>query len=331
MIEEGKEMHTLSEICRAWELAPILSATTPATGTIHNITILETKEARYVLRAYKYALKERQRIVCEHALTTYVQAHGFSAIAPLALPSGETILEYEGRFYALFPYARGQQISRQHLTSPEMISAMGQCLAHLHRILNRYPYDNILPLSCHVERQETLSQIETLEATIQHKASLDTHDQQALMLLRQRREWLSTASPIDPQGFLALEQQVIHGDYQETNLFFAEKQVSAIIDWDKACIAPRAYEILRTLHYVFHLDPVRCQIFLTAYRNVFPLSSDDLDEAAKFYGWLQDTSVWLYTAYYLKNNFRVAVFFPSGPFVPFEKLWRTVRQYIREI
>ncbi|GHO59244.1 hypothetical protein KSB_77190 [Ktedonobacter robiniae] len=79
MTSEEKEMHSLSEICRAWELAPILTAAKSATGTIHNITILETRETRYVLSGYKYSQKERQRIVCEHDLTLYVQAHGLSA------------------------------------------------------------------------------------------------------------------------------------------------------------------------------------------------------------------------------------------------------------
>lgn len=52
----------------------------------------------------------------------------------------------------------------------------------------------------------------------------------------------------------SLEQQVIHGDYQEINLFFEDGKVSAVIDWDQSYVAPRASEVVQTLHYVCKLE-----------------------------------------------------------------------------
>jgi aminoglycoside/choline kinase family phosphotransferase len=47
-----------------------------------------------------------------------------------------------------------------------------------------------------------------------------------------------------------LGAQAIHGDYQSTNLFFAEDQLCAIIDWDQAYVASPAWEVMRTLDLV---------------------------------------------------------------------------------
>ncbi len=92
-----------TEISGIWHIPPIISTAAPSTGTIHQITLLSTNEGNYVSRAYHYTQKDCVRIVHEHATSAYVQAHGLPAVAPLFLPSGETILEHEGRFYRAAP------------------------------------------------------------------------------------------------------------------------------------------------------------------------------------------------------------------------------------
>ena len=139
------------EISSAWHLSPILSTATPSTGTLHRILLLSTRDANYVLRAYRYAPKDRSRVAYEHAIAQYVQAHGLPAIAPVPLPSGETILEHEERFYALYPFARGEQISREQVTDPEIIAAMGRCLGQLHQLLSVYPSARVRSQSFTVE------------------------------------------------------------------------------------------------------------------------------------------------------------------------------------
>src|SRR5579883_119546 len=312
-----------AEICNAWNLPPILSTTAPSTGTIHQITILSTTEAKYVLRAYRYAPKDRARIVTEHAVSSYVQVHGLPAIAPLPLPSGETILEHEGRFYAIYPFARGQQIPREQVTSHDIIAAMGHCLGALHQLLAAYPPEQVRSQSWSVDPSTTFSKMERIEAVIAEKASSEPFDQQILAMLAQRKAWLTTTPPVDLQPFTSLPRQVLHGDYQETNLFFTDGKVSAIIDWDQAYIAPRTWELIRTLHYVLNLDALRCHTFLKAYREVFPLSFEELDTTAKAYGWIQAHNLWAYTSFYLDNNQRVRHLLQSS-FTPFAESWAAI-------
>lgn len=113
--------------------------------------------------------------------------------------------------------------------------------------------------------------------------------------------------------------------HRTTNLFFADGKVSAIIDWDQAYTAPRAWGILRVLHYVGKLDPDFCRAFLAAYRQVLPLPQDELNAAAEVYGWLQAHNLWVYEELYLRGNARVRGFLePHGRFVPFAESWALV-------
>jgi homoserine kinase type II len=317
-------MIDLSGPCRAWNLPPLLSTEVPPTGTIHHIQVLNTSDGVYILRQYRYSLAERWPIECEHALSTYVQAQGLPASAPLPLPTGETILEHERYFYALFRCVRGSQLSREQLTLREAV-AMGRFLGELHHVLHHYPHHLVPHRSFNVDRAATFLKIEELERAIRSRSRVADVDLQILAQLSQRRTWLTSASSVDEQDFSLLEQQVIHGDYQETNLFFEQDNISAVIDWDQAYVAPRAWEVVRTLHYAFKLDPALCQAFLDAYNSVFSLSFADLNAAASLYGWKRANDVSHYEEIYLKNNERMQTFLqPGGRFTPFIERWSSL-------
>lgn len=322
-------MLDLSALCRTWNLPPILSTWIPETGTIHQTLLFKTATKSYALRAYRYTPSERGRIEIEHALIAYVKARGLPTLAPLPLPGGATILEQDGHFYALFPFAQGHQTPRSRLTSGEA-RAMGNFLGHLHQVLRAYPHEQVSQQQFTFDLETTLATIENLEKTIRALPTRSDEDEQVLSRLVERRSWLITASPVNMEKFLALEQQVIHGDYQETNLFFENEQVSAVIDWDKACVAPRSWEVLRTLHYALRLEKAACRAFLDAYRRILPLSSTDLEITAEAYGWMQAHNLWLYKAIYLEDNQRVRAFLGPGPFVPFAQEWSMLRDSLYE-
>ncbi|EFH85676.1 phosphotransferase enzyme family protein [Ktedonobacter racemifer] len=315
------------EICATWNIPPLVSVQKPLTGTIHNVFLLTTREAKYVLRIYSYPPEKRFRIVNEHAIARYVQSHHLPAIAPLPISSGcETFLERDGHFYALYPFAQGEQLSRAMLNSNqshvgEIISAMGHSLAEVHLVLSSYCLPTTRPLSLVVNREQTIAKIEELEIVIPAKEALDDLDQRVLSALRARKQYLLTASDVDVSELNALPWQPLHGDFQETNLFFSHGRVSAIIDWDQACSGPRAWEILRTLHYVFALDPSRCQRFLEAYQQVFPLPMEVLHLTAKVYTWVQLNNLWGWRSYYLDNNQSLRQLLSTSDSQPFTTRW----------
>jgi homoserine kinase type II len=166
-----------------------------------------------------------------------------------------------------------------------------------------------------------LKRIEEIEAIIRSQPCKDDVDRQALTRLVQRKTWLTTTSPVEAANLLNLEQQVIHGDYQESNVFFYGGQISAIIDWDSTYPAPRAWEVVRALHYLFGFDGVASHRFCNAYCQVLPLSLADLEVAAAVYGWIREHDLWVFEELYVKGNRRVRPFIRPGNFVPLAHRW----------
>ncbi len=314
-------MFDLDAVRAAWRLPSIRTSWSPETGTIHQTRLFATDDGqRYAWRVYRYMAEEHERILQEHALSAFVRAQGLPAITPLALPTGAAIFEHEGRFSALFPYAEGYQMRRGQLTTNE-IAAMGRCLGELHQVLRDYPGNLLVGRPFEIDQPAILAKLDALEQAIAAR-NLEEPQRRVLSLLAQRRAWLREANTPDMQAFFNLEVQPIHGDYQETNLFFMDGKVSAIIDWDQAYTAPRAWEILRALHYVGKLEAGFCRTFLAAYRQILPLAQDELNTAAEVYGWMQAHNLWVYEELYLRGNTRVQGFLePHERFVPFAERW----------
>lgn len=273
----------IARLLRNWTAEPLRGLQVPEAGTINQTFLLKTPAGRYVLRAYRPV--EREHVEREHHLVAYAQARGLPAPAPLPLLDGGTILERDGRFYALFPFISGRQVRREDLSASE-IAAAGRFLALLHRTLRAYPLEmarqRTLTVGEH-DRVTTLMALDRLEEIICLRKPLSESDEVILSHLRVRREWVKRADLGSAPGFSRLEQQIIHGDYQETNLFFSGSEVSGIIDWDQAYRAPYAWEVTRALHLMFQFEPAPSQQFLAAYREVLPLSLPDLEAAAVTY------------------------------------------------
>jgi homoserine kinase type II len=310
------------ELLDAWAIGPVVAARAPDSGTINRTLLVDTARGSYALRAYRH--RDRAPVEREHAVIAYACAHGLPAVAPLPLPGGATILQRAERFYALFPRAPGRQIGRAELR-PAEIAAIGGCLAVLHRELCDYPADRVARRSFAVERDAVLAQIAGLEQTIRARPHVDDFDRRALLALAERRVWIERAGATKPADLTALDQQLIHGDYQETNLFFERGAVSAIIDWDQTYLAPRAWEIARTLHLIWNFASDPCRVFLAAYRAELPLADADLDIAATYYGWFRAHDLWIYNTIYDEGDDRKRPFVESDGFVPLIDRWTALR------
>jgi homoserine kinase type II len=313
-------------VLAAWNLGEVRSSIMPATGTIHQTLLLQTTTGDYVLRAYCY--RDRRRVESEHSLITHVRQHGLPAVAPLPSRHGTTTLEQAGHFYAVFPRASGRQLDRQEFGPTEM-AAMGRCLAILHRALASFPHDRVSHQSWAVDTATTLAGIATLEAAISARPARDEVDRHVLVQLAERRAWLLTNAGGAYVDFQGLDQQVIQGDFQQTNLFFDNARVSAIIDWDQAYVAPRAWEVVRALHLVFEFDPGPCHTFLDAYRAEAPLTLAELEIAAAAYSRMRAHDLWRYEAVYLEDNDRARRFLRPGHFVPFSQPWSRLSATLR--
>jgi homoserine kinase type II len=307
----------------AWRIGTILNLQVPDTGTIHRTVLVDADQGSFALRGYRY--KTRRRIENEHALIRHAAANGLPVPLPLPLPDGRFILEYEGRFYALFDRAAGEQRARDDL-SPREVAAMGACLSRVHQALQDFPAEHVQARSLGVDSSAALATIARVETAILAQPARDVWTLERLRRLQGQRDWIERMHGHDPPSLAGQSTQVIHGDYQQTNLFFRDGEVSGIIDWDQAYVAPRAWEVVRTLHLVWDLAPQSCGTFLAAYRGGATLDDADLDLAAAAYGWMRGHDTWSYEAYFLDGNTRVRTFMSPPPFVPFAEQWALMRR-----
>ena len=304
-----------------WDLGTVLSAAVPTSGTVNRTVLLQTSAGAFVLRV---SCREAGRVAWEHECINWAAEHGLPACRPIPLPGGGTVLERGGTFYALFPFALGRQVMRGEL-STDQARAAGSCLARIHTAFQTFPAERTRVKNLDVNISAALASIpRIIEEAIQ---GLPIHTETEVVALGQlagRRDWLRRSWHLAEglQGRLAaLPQVVLHGDYQETNLFFDGGSVSAVIDWDQSGLAARGWEVVRALHLMLALNPELCRSFLGGYRGVLPLPEDELQEAAACYGVLADSNLWVYQAAYLEGNGRAKRFIGPGPFVPFQVQW----------
>ncbi len=312
----------VTSVLATWRLPAPTTVSTPLTGVTHETLLLETTAGAYALRTYRYT--DRAPIEHEHAVILHARGQGAAAIAPLPLPAGETILERGGRYHALYPRARGMQLRRDDLGIAEA-ALMGQCLAEVHQALRSFPGESAPRRSNSISQEQTLADITMLEQSIRARPTLDQVDHWALARLAGRRAWLVEAATVTLPDLAELEHQVLHGDYQESNLFFEGGQVSAVIDWDHSHVAPREWEIVRALDLVFKLQPRPARAFLCAYQQRLPVALSDLDLMARWYSAVRAHDLWLFKAVYLEGNERARRFIYPGAFVPFGERWASSR------
>lgn len=312
-------------ILATWQLGVPDALVQPASGTINTIVRATIAGHDYYLRQYRHP----ERAPTEHAVIAHIQARDFPVVAPLPLPGGATFLDRDGERYALFPAAPGRQYARTELTPP-LLAAMGQNLAALHRALRDLVCDDIPRRVIAHDRDATLAALAGLRAAIGRRDGADPLDRIALARLAGQQAWLERHSRTTPPDPAILEEQAIHGDYQETNLFFDGDAVCAVIDWDNTCLASRAWEVVRVLDYVCAFTPALSQPFLDGYRSRQLLSLAELDRAVAAYGLMRAHDLWLYSEYFLHGNGRVGRFITPGGFVPIADRWAMLRPHLAD-
>ena len=304
----------------SWSLGTVLSAAIPELGTVNRTVLLQTSVGAFVLRI---SCREQQRVEWEHECITWAADHGLPVCRPIPLSGGGTVMAHAGVFYALFPLAQGSQIMRAEMNT-EHAWAAGYCLARIHTAFQTFPAERARVKNLAVDISAALGNIPRIEDAIQALPIYAETEAAALEQLAGRRDWLRRTEPLASgvrKRLGLLPRTVVHGDYQETNLFFADGQVSAVIDWDQSGLAARGWEVVRALHLMLGLAPDPCRAFLDGYRAVLPLFEDELQEAAACYGVLADSNIWVYQAAYLEGNGRAKRFIEAGPFIPFQVQW----------
>jgi homoserine kinase type II len=299
-----------------WDLGAVRALEEVQGGSVNRVFRAVTERGTMYLRVYR--TKELEVVQREHALIAYVARTELPAVVPVASRAGETALWIDETPCALYPEADGAQVGKRELGTDHAAMA-GRMLARLHACLAELPDAGYRRFTLRWPRRAWIERLAAIARAISERAEPSEADARVLRRLDAQRAWLADercAHEYTPSA----QPQVIHGDYQHENLFFAAGEVSAVIDWEQASFMPRAYEIVRAAAYMFDAAPEPTHAFVQAYRSVLALSDEELDDGARAWGCMSDHYVWALEEVYLHGNERARRFIPDG-FRPFEEMW----------
>jgi homoserine kinase type II len=314
-------MTVVEDVLRHWHVTP-REVARPGLGTMNEIYLVDTQEGKLVLRGHR--LPDRAAVEFEHAAMGTARAAQVPAPTPLRSTTGDLVVAHERRWWSLLTWMAGDQPERGTHTLRQA-KAMGAMLGRVHAALESLPTPAGSPRSAE-PTAETVRRTEELLSHIDGLADAGADEAAAHRWLAAQRDWLRlhTDDPEPKPG----PEQTVHGDYHDANVVFEGDAVSGVLDWDKADRGSPLEELTRAMHLSFALEPRRCRAFLAGYRTVRPVETDELDGAARRYGFRRDRSIWLFDELYRGGNERLRPLLNDRPFAPFEVSWEAVRHQL---
>jgi Ser/Thr protein kinase RdoA (MazF antagonist) len=308
----------IKEVISAWSVTKVHSITTPNTGKVNTTIIIDSPQGKFAFRKYNHT--DQLRVQRVNAVIQFAAAHGIPAVCPIPTQTGENILLLPTGLYALFPYIQGEHPTRDTLHI-KRIEEMGRFLGQLHNVLKVYPLSQVPERHFQVNPEETLTVIKALKKCIEEREGAHPTDAYALKRLKGKKAWIESG-PQDPiPNLQRMEQQVIHGDYQVSNLFYYDDTIKGIIDWDGTSSAPRLWEVVRCLDYEFGFQIEPSLVFLRKYNAGNPIDLHQLNLMAHCYGYVEDQKLWAFQAVYFRGEDRARIYLKPGEFIPIVKRW----------
>jgi Ser/Thr protein kinase RdoA (MazF antagonist) len=319
----------IKEALKEWSVGPVLEVARDPHGTINQTWLITAETGRYALQLSAQKDASRLQRLCD--LLAFASDAGIPAIRSLKTIDGKFFVQRDDGFWMLYPFAPGFQTDRDVMT-PEQDRGMGRCLAKLVEALSDCPEHLGRRRSPGVNVEKSLEEIERFERLIRDYPNPAEYETYALDRLDGRRKWILDHADENTSGIDDLPHQVIHGDYQEKNVFFNEAgDVVALIDWDNAWMGPREWEIFRTLNFVMSFDPVRGKTFVDGYLEFGDLDFEALDRAAWAYGVSRTHSLFIFEEIYDRKSDRIRRFLNPGPFQPVYDRWVPLKNALDEL
>jgi len=270
---------------------------------------------KYFLRQYraKYTRKEIEEV---HRIKNFFAENDIPIISPIRTKSGETFFEFENRFYALFPFVEEKVIEAKDL-SLKSIKSIARMLAKIH-LLSKNGFPKLTEDRTNIFNKEKCLKLgKKLLKITEEKAERDDFDNLALEVINFKLDLIEKNTITFDSLDLSFDH-LIHGDFHEMNLFYEKNgEVKYVYDVEKATVAPRAYEIARSLDYICLTDFKdknfkKAQEFIKSYRSVYPISDEEFKKGYLFYEMKRIHNFWIEEAHYLDDNKRTDVFYRSN-------------------
>ena len=264
-------------------------------GVIHQVTPLSAGNRRapkmvIISEQGKFLLKRRPkgkddfyRVAFAHAVQTHLEKRDFP-VTPLMTTRDEnnTILQLNNHIYEFFRFAAGLRYDG----SAEATVDTGRQLAKLHLYLADFacewkPLKGSFHDSTTVRRHlKTVGADKMAGPDKKLQATAET-----LIVL-----YNNSSVRVSELGYDSWAEQVVHGDWHPGNMLFAERRLSAVLDFDSVKIAPTVTDLANGMlqfsivgnrpnpaDWPDYLDQAKLVQFLNGYREEIKLKPNELN------------------------------------------------------
>lgn len=303
-------------IVKNYHLTSVYTATPVTTGFLSENYVLQTEREKYFLKQYRYV--KPQTVAAVHAAKFFFAQANVPVILPYRNKKHDTFFAFENKYYSLFPFVEGRHLQRGCF-STQALHTTAEMLAKIHRTgqhANPFPvqksqskldYERFV-----TSAQQILNIISRQERTAFNELAAECVSLKLHLAEQQRAAFTA----ID-----LVSDHLIHGDYQEGNLFFDKnEQVSHVFDWEKSSLAPRGLELVRAIEFICFSNPNdykavfseenygKARQFLQSYHQAYPILLSEFFVASQLRYLQKILSLWVETEHYLENSKRVDVF-----------------------
>ncbi|HYF92629.1 MAG TPA: phosphotransferase [Symbiobacteriaceae bacterium] len=304
------------EVLGAFGLAP-LTVERVEDGCINQTWRVVTAGGEYALRRHR--VSSPAAIAAEQLVMRTAQAGGLPV--PRIVPEQEGAPFWQsgdGQIWSLASWLPGSVRLPADLT-PDVAFHLGRTVAVLHAALTRlgpaqFP---MAPQHSAMEPIQALEKFATFRRLIGLKARHDEFDEFCRAYFDQIEPRLRAGSPV-LEYYRMAPAQVVHGDIWFRNVLYQGSEISGILDWEYACVAPRVWE----LGYVFGcwlLAPddyaatvERTCAFLEGYASGMCLAPGEAALVPEMYRWFRMNHTGPFYNHYILGDSRTNQFLPGN-------------------
>ncbi len=305
----------LKKLSRVYGLAGLRPVQQVKTGVLSKNYILQTGKTKYFLKQYRLHVGDKVQEI--HAAKDFFSKGGVPVVLPLKSKAGRTFIKHGGEVYALFPYLPFKTVANGDELNMQQLQNLGALLGRMHRLSSKQ-----LPNIAHTNIPEwnaehvvelkhkftvTANQILDIIAKKKTKTKFDILAKKTLLLKLRLLNKLPKSFDVKKLG----KAHFLHGDFHERNVFFGKDQnVAHVFDLEKYEVRPRALELARSVEIICFRGRYtaknfrRAQIYVNAYRSVYPITKREVDYALRFLWYRHCCTSWVETEHYLHNDTR---------------------------
>lgn len=268
------------KILEPYGVQPLSRPTRLLGGLANHNYLIESKIDTYVLTIFES--KSQEDVHAQVRLLNHLSQHKFTASLPVSRSDGHEVSAFQGHPVLLRTYLKGQV--PKHLDRKQ-VREVGTLIAKLHQIPP--------PKTLTTTHEYGIEFIQAILASPYHPDAFF--------------DWLQQMNDKVSKGLGTSQICLIHGDVFTDNIIVSPEGRLVFIDFEEACLGPRAYDLGMTLVGTCisrqYPDVNLISQLIEGYQQITSLDDEEL-RSLKYFATMaaMGTTFWRYNAYFLNSK-----------------------------